>query len=54
MVITRKGGGGEVSNRIAICVGAAQLGVFSGILGRPIVQDILFLKFGLLQVMLFE
>ncbi len=36
----------------AICVGAAQLGVFSGILG--IIQDIFFLKFGLFQGMLFE
>ncbi len=32
------GGGGELFNWLAVCVGAAQLGVFSGMLG--IVQGI--------------
>ncbi len=42
----------EGGSSIAICEGAAQLGVFSGILG--IVQGIFFLKFGVFQGMLFE
>ncbi len=43
---SRKGGGGWLFNWLAICVRAAQLRVFSGILGT--VQGIFFLKFGLL------
>ncbi len=42
------GWGGELFNLLAICVGAAQVGVFYGILG--IVQGIFFLKFDLLHI----
>ncbi len=45
------GGGVGLFNWL-LCVGAAQVDVFSGILG--IVQGIFSLKFGLLQGMLFE
>ncbi len=45
-------GGWGLFNWLAICVGAAQVSVLSAILG--IVQGIFFLKFGVLQGMLFE
>ena len=47
-----RGGGGGLFNWLALYVVAAQLGFFSRIL--DIVQSIFFLKFGLLQGVLFE